>query len=44
MYRKRFDALGVDAGSSAPAQVMDYVKQDVSRWNTIIREQNIQPE
>lgn len=42
--RKRFAALGVDAGSSAPAQVMDYVKQDVNRWSTIIREQNIQPE
>ena len=42
--RERFDALGVDAGSSAPAQVMNYVKQDVSRWSTIIREQNIQPE
>jgi tripartite-type tricarboxylate transporter receptor subunit TctC len=42
--RKRFDALGVDAGSSAPAQVMEYVKQDVSRWSAIIREQNIQPE
>ncbi|MGJ7509579.1 Bug family tripartite tricarboxylate transporter substrate binding protein [Variovorax sp. GT1P44] len=42
--RKRFDSLGVDAESSAPAKVMDYVKQDVSRWSTIIREQNIQPE
>ncbi|WP_218508257.1 tripartite tricarboxylate transporter substrate binding protein [Variovorax sp. dw_308] len=42
--RKRFDALGVDAESSAPAQVMDYVKQDVARWSVIIREQNIEPE
>ncbi|MDB5733152.1 MAG: Tripartite-type tricarboxylate transporter, receptor component TctC, partial [Variovorax sp.] len=42
--RKRFDSLGVDAESSAPAKVMDYVKQDVSRWSAIIREQNIQPE
>lgn len=42
--RMRFDSLGVDAESSAPAKVMDYVKQDVSRWSAIIREQNIQPE
>lgn len=42
--RKRFDSLGVDAESSTPAKVMDYVNQDVSRWSAIIREQNIQPE
>jgi len=42
--QQRFSALGVDAESSAPAKVMDYVKQDVTRWSAIIREKNIQPE
>jgi tripartite-type tricarboxylate transporter receptor subunit TctC len=42
--KKHFDLLGVDAESSDPAKVMDYVKQDVARWSVIIREQNIQPE
>ncbi|MEZ2294989.1 Bug family tripartite tricarboxylate transporter substrate binding protein [Variovorax sp. RCC_210] len=42
--KKRFDSLGVDAESSAPPKVMEYVKQDVARWSVIIREQNIQPE
>lgn len=42
--RSRFNSLGVDAGGSTPEQVTDYVKQDVARWSTIIREKNIQPE
>jgi tripartite-type tricarboxylate transporter receptor subunit TctC len=42
--RQRFSSLGVDAESSAPAPVMDYVNQDVARWGAIIREKNIQPE
>lgn len=42
--RSRFNSLGVDAGGSSPAQVRDYIKQDVARWSAIIREKNIQPE
>lgn len=42
--KKRFDSLGVDAESSQPARVTAFIREDVTRWSTIIREQNIQPE
>lgn len=39
--KQRFDALGVDAESSQPARVMDYIREYVTRWIAIIQEQKI---
>ena len=42
--RKRFEDLGVSADAGGPAEVSSYIRQDLTRWGAIIREQNIQPE
>ncbi len=42
--RKRFEGLGVAVDTGGPAEVSAYIRQDLSRWATIIREQNIRAE
>jgi tripartite-type tricarboxylate transporter receptor subunit TctC len=42
--RKKFEALGVTADSANASVVANYIQQDLARWGTIIREQDIKPE
>jgi tripartite-type tricarboxylate transporter receptor subunit TctC len=42
--RKRFDSLGVAADAGGPGEVAGYIRQDLARWEAVIREQNIRPE
>jgi tripartite-type tricarboxylate transporter receptor subunit TctC len=42
--RTRFERIGTPVDMDGPAQVSAYIKQDLARWGTIIREQNIKPE
>ena len=42
--RQRFEALGVTADAGGPAEVTGYIRQDLARWEAVIREQNIKAE
>lgn len=42
--RKRFESLGVMADAGGPAEAAGYIRQDLARWEAVIREQNIKAE
>ena len=42
--RKRFESLGVTADAGGPTEAAGYIRQDLARWEAVIREQNIKAE
>ncbi len=42
--RERFAAFGVRAASATPRRLGELIAEDVARWSTVVRENNIKPE